>query len=210
MPDLKISQLTEDLSPPATAEIALNVGGSTFKAQLANLPISGTGDVVGPASSEDNEVVIYDGLTGKLVKRSNYLVDFQVSNGERLVDSAISYLVNVAALPAQPTITIPNAFPAGSAVKAVTVRVVTALNTGNPSDPTGFDIGDATDVDAYGANIGVTAGVTTDLSDYTIASSYFIYDVNTDLLLTALGNDFNSKGSIRVTIFLQSVTPATS
>lgn len=35
----------------------------------------GTGDVVGPASSLDNQMVVFDGLTGKLIKGAPYLVD---------------------------------------------------------------------------------------------------------------------------------------
>lgn len=42
--------------------LAMSVGGQ--------LTASGTGDVVGPASSVDGEIVLFDGLTGKLIKRA--------------------------------------------------------------------------------------------------------------------------------------------
>jgi hypothetical protein len=42
---------------------------------LGNTGGGGTGDVVGPASSLDNQMVVFDGLTGKLIKGAPYIVD---------------------------------------------------------------------------------------------------------------------------------------
>jgi len=51
-------------NPPSTGQALLATSATTAEWQT----VSGTGDVVGPASSTDNEIVRYDGVTGKLIK----------------------------------------------------------------------------------------------------------------------------------------------
>lgn len=69
-----------------------------------NKPLTGTGDVVGPASSIDGNIVLFDGITGKLIKDSgSVLSSYQlksekgVANGYASLDSSAK--VPVAQLP---------------------------------------------------------------------------------------------------------------
>ena len=43
-------------------------GTALKKLQISNLPSSGTGDVVGPASAVDDRIATFDGITGKLIQ----------------------------------------------------------------------------------------------------------------------------------------------
>lgn len=53
----------------AIEEITLGTGLS-FTGTTLNAAASGTGDVVGPASSVDSEIALFSGVTGKLIKRA--------------------------------------------------------------------------------------------------------------------------------------------
>jgi len=101
------------------------------------------------------------------------------------------------------TATAASLVPAGSLVLAVTTRVTTLI-----TGATTFDIGDGTDVDAFGAAIAVAATTTTDLTDYTITAPP-IYAAASDIVLTANGGSF-SAGAVRITVHYLSATASTS
>lgn len=77
--------------------------------------ISGTGDVVGPASATDNAVARFDSTTGKLIQNSSVTID---DSGSVNIPSGQSYTVNSVAVPTiSSTSTLTN--------KRITKRVAT-------------------------------------------------------------------------------------
>lgn len=70
-------------------------------------PAAGGGDVVGPASSTDNAIAIYDGLTGKLIKNSLATID---GSGNITANSFVGNADTATALAAAPTGCAPGEF----------------------------------------------------------------------------------------------------
>ena len=83
----------ERLAIGSTDQVLTVVGGVPV---WADLPAAGTGDVVGPASSANNGVALFDGITGKLIKDGGVLGsaafddsgDFATAAQGALADSA--------------------------------------------------------------------------------------------------------------------------
>lgn len=77
---LNINGLTEDLTPAGGTDYIVTYdasAGTNKKVLLNNIPVSGgggSGNVVGPASSADNGLVRFDGITGKLIQDSGITV----------------------------------------------------------------------------------------------------------------------------------------
>lgn len=69
-------------APTTGAEVRTNIGAGT-----------GDGDVAGPASSTDNAIVLFDGLTGKTIKDSAVLLSSKADSG---ANTDITSLGNVA------------------------------------------------------------------------------------------------------------------
>lgn len=57
----------------------------------------GAGDVVGPASSVDNAVALFDGVTGKLLQESPVIIDPATGNTSGINTLAINSLLNISA-----------------------------------------------------------------------------------------------------------------
>jgi hypothetical protein len=83
--------------------------------------------------------------------------------------------------------------PAGSFLIGVTVRVLTTV-----TGPTGFDVGDGTDVDRWGNSIAVASGTTTDITDFS-SGAVTTFPFANDVRLTSDGVDFTG-GSVRITV----------
>lgn len=96
--------------------------------------------------------------------------------------------------------------PAGARVIAVTTRVTTVLGTSNGT--TGYDVGDDTDQDLFGADIATTLGTTSDLSDHTAVPG--IATSANDIVLTAKGGNFDGTGDIRIVAWLEEPAAPTS
>jgi hypothetical protein len=93
-------------------------------------------------------------------------------------------------------------------VLGVTCRNTTAV-TGDAGF-TGYDIGDGSDVDRWGANVNPAINETTDLTDCTI-TSVPIYAAATSVVLTQVGGSaFVADKTIRVTVHYISLTAPTS
>ncbi len=90
------------------------------------------------------------------------------------------------------TVVVAGAILAGAVVVGVTT-VVTVLLTG----ATGFDVGDGSDQDRWGANIAPAFGTESDNTDWTIGTIE-AFPSGSDITLTALGGNFTA-GSVRVT-----------
>jgi hypothetical protein len=76
----EISVVTEKVTPIAGDFILIEDSADSNnkkRVQVGNLPFSGSGDVTGPASSVDNRIALFDGITGKLLKDGgSLLTDF--------------------------------------------------------------------------------------------------------------------------------------
>lgn len=74
----EIAAITEKASPISADLLIIEdsaAGNAKKKVQIGNLPGGGgSGDVVGPGSSTNNAVALFDGTTGKLLKNSNITV----------------------------------------------------------------------------------------------------------------------------------------
>lgn len=104
------------------------------------------------------------------------------------------------------SVTWANAIPAGSDVVGVVTRVTTAVGTTNGT--TGYQVGDGSDTDLWGDITGVSAGTTSDMSDFTDTSRQ-IYTSATNIVLTAKTANFDGAGVVRVVVFYITLTPPT-
>ena len=97
----------------------LNAGTINYTA--LNPPISGGGDVSGPASSTDNAIARFDGVTGKLIQDSGVNVSDtnEITGFSRLESNNTEYILS-------DTSTI----PLGNQIVAVGQGVLAAYNTG--------------------------------------------------------------------------------
>jgi len=100
------------------------------------------------------------------------------------------------------TATATSLIPAGSFIVGVTARVTTLI-----TGATSFDIGDGSDVDLWGATIGVAANTTTTIADFT-ATGFGQYTAANNVVLTANGGNF-SAGAVRLVVHYLTLTPAT-
>ena len=68
--DINETQMNVSVGAAATVLTSNGVGSPpTYQA------VAGTGDVIGPGSSVDNAIVVFDGVTGKLIKENTALLD---------------------------------------------------------------------------------------------------------------------------------------
>jgi len=95
--------------------------------------------------------------------------------------------------------------PAGAYEVHVVVRVTTLITSGDGG--TDFDIGDGTDVNAWGAAIAFAAGTTTDSADWTVGP--FAILAGGDVTLTCNAGTFNA-GAVRVVAFYKLADGPTS
>ena len=105
------------------------------------------------------------------------------------------------------SVTWTSAIPAGADVLGVLTRITTAL--GETNGTTGYNVGDGSDADIWGAVTGVAAGTTSDLTDYTDTSRH-LYTSATNIVLTAVGGNFDGTGAIRITVVYRTITAPTS
>ena len=93
------------------------------------------------------------------------------------------------------TITI----PAYSQLIGVTTRVTTALGTTNGT--TGYQVGDGTDPDLWGAITGTAIGTTSDHNNFTAIGALGPSATARTITLTAVGGNFDNTGVIEVCAF---------
>ena len=104
------------------------------------------------------------------------------------------------------THTFSSLIPAGAFVLGVVTRITETI-----VGATTIEIGDGVDQNLWGATSAVTAGTTTDATDYTNAAAVgTLYIAANDVIVTAVGGaaDF-SDGTLRVTVFYMDVTAPT-
>ncbi len=97
------------------------------------------------------------------------------------------------------SVTSTGIFPANCIKLGVATIVTTALGTGNST--TGYEVGNGTDDDMYGAITGTTVATHSDSDDYTVDIGVEHITVAQDIEVTAVGGDFDGTGTILVTAY---------
>lgn len=102
------------------------------------------------------------------------------------------------------TVTASSLIPDGAFVVGVTTRITTTI--GATGGTTGFQIGDGVDADRWGQKNTLTAGQTTTNADATANFSGAFTAAN-DVVITAVGGNFDGTGAIRVSVAYLDATP---
>ena len=105
------------------------------------------------------------------------------------------------------TVTATSLVPDGAFVLGVTTRITTTLGTSNGT--TGYNVGDGTDADRWGAITGTAAGTISTNADAT-ANFTGAFTAANNVVLTAVGGNFDGTGAIRVTVVYIDTTAPTS
>lgn len=95
------------------------------------------------------------------------------------------------------TVTAAGLIPDGAFVVGVSTRVTTAIGAG--SGTTGYQVGDGSDADRWGAINGITTGTSSNNSDAT-ANFTGAFTAANDIVLTAVGGNFDGTGVVRVVV----------
>ena len=89
----------------------------------------------------------------------------------------------------------------------VATKVTTALGTSNGT--TGYQVGDGTDADRWGSITGTSTATDSDNTDATADATGFFTSAN-NVVLTAVGGNFDGSGFIRVVVYYLLNTAPTS
>lgn len=95
------------------------------------------------------------------------------------------------------TVTSSNLIPDGAVVVGLTTRVNVALGTTNST--TGYQVGDGTDPDRWGAITGTAIGTGSHNADWT-ATTIQAFTAANSVVLTAVGGNFDGTGAIQVRV----------
>lgn len=101
------------------------------------------------------------------------------------------------------SVTATNLIPAGAFIYGVVLRVTTEI-----TGASAFTVGDGTDVDRWGTGIALTAGTTTDVTDF-VAAGFGQFSAANDVVLTATTANFTA-GAVRLVVHYIDLTPPTS
>lgn len=101
------------------------------------------------------------------------------------------------------TVTASSLIPDGALLVGVATRVTTALGTSNGT--TGYQVGDGSDADRWGAITGTATTTSSDNTDAT-ASFFGTFTSASDVVLTAVGGNFDGTGVIKVTALYLDIT----
>lgn len=123
------------------------------------------------------------------------------------VSANIKYATATVAAAAGATVTATNLIPDGAFLLGVVTRITVTL--GNGGGTTGYQIGDGSDADRWGAIAARTAGTTSSNADATAAFTGSFIAANS-VVLTAVGGNFDGTGTFRVTVMYIDLTPPTS
>lgn len=149
-----------------------------------------------------NNVYVVDGAGASYQRQTTT----QTSTGGAVnIRSNTTLLSNVSGA----SVTATNLRPANGRVIGVVTRITTQLGAGMGT--TGYQVGDGSDADRYGVASAVTAGTTTgDASTPPTADPMSWSSTAQNVVITAVGGNFNGVGAIRVTCFYLDMTAPTS
>jgi hypothetical protein len=122
--------------------------------------------------------------------RDNVRVRGGLTDGQALDIKAASQLLSGLS---GASVTATGIIPAGSIPVGIGTKVETAI-----TGATGYDVGDGSDVDRWGANIAVALDTISDNQDWT-AQGITNFNSAGDVVLTAVGGSFTA-GAVRVTV----------
>jgi hypothetical protein len=123
------------------------------------------------------------------------------------VSANIKYATTLLSALSGATVTATNLVPDGAFVLGVVTRITTTF--GATGGTTGYQVGDGTDADRWGAIAAITAGTTSSNADATAAFTGSFTAAN-NVVITAVGGNFDGTGALRVTICYIDLTPPTS
>jgi hypothetical protein len=95
------------------------------------------------------------------------------------------------------TVTATSLIPDGAVVLGVTTKVTVAISGGGGT--TGYQVGTVADPDRWGAAATITAGTSTDNTNWT-AGTIECFTAASDVVITAVGGNFNGTGTIYVSV----------
>jgi hypothetical protein len=95
------------------------------------------------------------------------------------------------------TVTATSVIPDGAVVVGVTSKVTVGLGAGNGT--TGYQVGTVADPDRWGAAATITAGTSTDNTNWT-AGTIEAFTAASDVVVTAVGGNFDGTGTIYVSV----------
>jgi len=180
--------------------VGIGIAAPTAKLHIIQTAAADAFRVDDQASDTTPFIIDQNGNVGVRIAVPSGLFSLGEANGQQTTqDFASTEVVGMSGA----TVTASSLIPAGSFIIGVTVRVTTTI-----TGATTFDIGDGTNVDRWGAAIVLTAGTTTDITDFT-AAGFGQFDTANDVVLTANGANFTA-GAVRITIHYMTLTAATS
>lgn len=109
---------------------------------------------------------------------------------------------------AGPTLTAVGLIPKGSFMIGLTARITTSFGTS--SGLTDFDVGDGTTLDRWANSLAITSGTTMDMTNSEVVftiGGFFI--AATDVVLTAVGGNFDGTGVIELIVHYLDCTAPT-
>lgn len=104
------------------------------------------------------------------------------------------------------TLTASNLIPAGAFLMGLTARITTSFGTS--TGLTDFDVGDGSDVDRWANSLAITSGTTMDLTNAT-ANASGDFPAAQDVVLTAVGGDFDGDGVVELLAHIIQLTAPT-
>jgi len=141
---------------------------------------------------------------GGFVSSGNFVYTFtDAGSAETNVKTADAELIAVSGA----SETASNLIPQGAFLLGVSTYVETALGTTNGT--TGYQVGDGSDADRFGAITGTAQGTGSDNGDATADFTGAFTSAN-DVVITAVGGNFDGDGNIRVVAHYIDITPASS
>lgn len=186
-------------------------GPGSFGARLFDRVATDIVATVAPHSSDDNTGIgrvaddqlslIAGGIEGIRITEaaSSITIDFDAGDNATgnvgsvtTVTSAIATISSSAAA----TLTASNLIPAGVHLIGLTARITTGFGTS--TGLTDFDVGDGTDVNRWADSLAITAGTTMDLTDQTNSTASGDFAAANDVVLTAVGGNFDATGVIEL------------
>ncbi len=183
----------------ANGALAMTLDGATISVRDQIIWADSLGALTHLQGPSDQNLTIASGSGQTLILSANTVQTAGANGSFQNIQTATEELTSLSGASA----TTSGLIPAGSLILGVSVRVTTAI-----TGATDFDIGDGTDVDAFGAAIAIGGGTTSDLSDWTISTPPLVTSA-TEVVLTANGSNFTA-GAVRIVVWYTTLTAPTS